>query len=166
MSRWRAWFNPRKSFCMCAGTRLNIAGLGICALIRAGILINLCRPLQCTVPGDKTAIAKVISSLFVFPYPSGRGLYYIIFILNPAHPRPVFLPAIGQISTNPSSRKDANIQHARSDHRGSSSRHHDAKNQHNGKTENAQNTRFLRGKCTAAGFPAMNQTQDEKRGKT
>lgn len=78
---------------------------------------SLYRPLQRTVPGDKT----VISSLFVFPYPSGRGLYDIIFILNPAYPRPVFLPVIDQISTNPSSQKDANIKHARSDHRGSSS---------------------------------------------
>lgn len=52
MSRWRAWFNPRKSFCMYAGTLLNIAGLGICTLIRAGILTNL---LQCTVPRDKNS---------------------------------------------------------------------------------------------------------------
>lgn len=127
---------------------------------------SLCRPLRCTVPGDKTAIAKVISSLFVFPCPSGRGLYYIIFILNPAHPRHVFLPAIGQISTKPSSQKDANIQARTIRPQRIVITADDAKNQHNGKTENAQNTRFLRGKCTAAGFPAMNQTQSEKRGKT
>lgn len=29
MARWRAWFNPRKSFPLCDGITLNIGGLGI-----------------------------------------------------------------------------------------------------------------------------------------
>lgn len=62
---------------------------------------SLCRPLQRTVPRDKTVIANVISSLFVFSYPSCRVLYHILFMLNPAHPRSVFFPAIGQISISP-----------------------------------------------------------------